>query len=217
MLYKEVQKDLLQEETKNMIRREIIMNDIVIFEDRNLASLLAEEISGNPNNLDCLTKENLAKVEEIFSITMLISRKEEDKIKSLEGLEWCVNLRQLHLVDHNIEDLSPLYDLENLQIINLRKNKIQSIYPLVEKSSIQTLVVGQNNIKDVSILETLTALQSVYVQENPLKNDSLLFLNKLPKLKEVCLWETNDSILGEISKYRDDMRVYHNQKSHKVA
>lgn len=183
---------------------------IVVFEDEILAMLLAETISGNPNNLDCLTEENLAKVEILSSVT--IERKAEDKIQSLRGLENCINLRQLHLIDHNIKEIGALYDINKLEIVNLRKNQIECIYPLVEKTTIKTLVLGQNNIKDVSILATLTGLERLYIQENPIENESLLFLNNLPSLQEVGLWETNELILDEVDQYKDHIkRVYTNK------
>lgn len=193
------------------------MDDIVVLEDVNFSRLLAEEISGDPNNLDCLTKSNLANIKELYSTTMLIERKEEDKIKSIRGIEWCINLRQLHLIDHAIKDIGCLYDLEHFEVVNLRKNDISDIYPIVEKTTIKTLVIAQNKVEDVAILQTLKGLESLYIQENPIKNKSILFLNELKNLRKLCVWETNDSIIKEVNHFNKSITIYADKKSNGAA
>jgi Leucine-rich repeat (LRR) protein len=190
----------------------MVENNIVKFEDKNLAKLVAEEICGQPN-LDVLTEENLATITEIFAVVMLIPRPEEEKIRSLKGLEHCTNLRQLHLIDHNITDLSPLQDLSNLEVVVLRSNKISSIEALAGKETIRTLVVGQNELKDVSPAKSLTGLKQLLVQENPLEHKSLLFVNELPELRELCFWETNEAIIKEVGKYRENIRLYFDKEA----
>lgn len=193
-------------------RREEIMveNNIVVFEDVNLAKLVAIEICGQPD-LEVLTKEKLAAVESIFSTVSFAKRPEEDKIRSLKGLEHCTNLKQLHLIDHNISDLSPLEHLDHLEVVVLRSNRIQSIEVFNGKETIKTLVVGQNEIEDISVVQTLTGLKQLFVQENPLKHDSLLFINELPALREFCFWETNKAYMAEIGGFRNDILLLHNK------
>lgn len=188
-----------------------MVKNVILIEDTNLAKLLAAEICGDPNNLNVLTKENLEKVTQVFSRVTFTARPEEEKITNLKGLEVCVNLEQIHLTDHAITDLSPLYDLEKLKVVNLRKNNIEDIYPLAEKESIEVLGLGQNKIIDASILKTLTGLRQLYIQENPIRNKSLIFLNDLPHLREVCLWETNENVLSEVHKYKDSIKVLSNK------
>lgn len=188
-----------------------MVKNVILIEDTNLAKLLAAEICGDPNNLNVLTKENLEKVTQVFSRVTFTARPEEEKITNLKGLEVCVNLEQIHLTDHAITDLSPLYDLEKLKVVNLRKNNIEDIYPLAEKESIEVLGLGQNKIIDASILKTLTGLRQLYIQENPIRNKSLIFLNDLPHLREVCLWETNENVLSEVHKYKGSIKVLSNK------
>lgn len=183
---------------------------VIVFEDENLAKLLAEEICGEPN-LGVLTKSNLANITELFSVTMLIPRQEKDKIKSLRGLENCINLTQLHLIDHLITDLGPLYDMEHLKIVVLRKNLIKSIDPLSCKDSIETLVVGQNNINDITPVESMKGLKELFVQENPLSNKSLLFVNELPHLKKFCFWETKDEYSEEANNFKSSIELMHDK------
>lgn len=187
-------------------------HNIVVFEDENLAKLVAEEICGEPN-VNVLTKENLAKVEEIFSITCLIKRPESEKIRSLKGLEFCTNLKQLHLINHAITDLGPLYDLENLETVVLRSNRIESIEVLAGKETIQTLVVGQNLIQDLSPVQSMIGLKQLYVQENPLKHNSLLFVNELPNLREFSFFGIKSAYEKETGAYRKTIRLHATKES----
>ena len=180
--------------------------EVIVFEDRKLGKLVAEEICGTAD-LSVLTPENMKQVTEIFDITILEERKEEDKITSLKGLEYCVNLKQLHLVKHKIDDLQPIAQLSKLEVLNLRGNQVKELNAVGKLTTLRTLVVGQNNIEHLPSLEQLTSLERFYIQENPIESGSLGFLHELGDLEEVCCWETNQTIILESKFLPDHIRV----------
>ena len=92
----------------------------------------------------------------------------QQKIESLQGLEYAVNLNSLDVYDNNISDLTPLKDLKNLSTINLSYNKVS----------------------DITVLESLSALTYADLSNNPVEED--IFEKYVePKDEEILLAETN--------------------------
>ncbi len=138
-------------------------------------------------------------------------------IKSLIGLEYAVNLTELHLGDNLISDLSPLSGLTNLTHLYLGYNAISDVSPLSGLTNLTTLDLWGNAISDVLPLAGLTNLTKLYLEDNAISDVSLLAgftslttlrfgdnpslsevsLSNLPNLTELSLWRTPS--LSEVS------------------
>jgi len=104
-------------------------------------------------------------------------------IKSLEGLQYAHNLRNLNLYENEITDVSPLASLNQLSWVALAGNQITDVSPLSGITSLRTLWLGVtlypnepgelnlgNQISDLSPLAGLTGLQSLGFSHNPVSD-----------------------------------------------
>ncbi|MCX8066157.1 MAG: hypothetical protein N3G21_13480, partial [Candidatus Hydrogenedentes bacterium] len=80
-------------------------------------------------------------------------------ISDLTGLEACISLQNLNLIENQIVDVSPIGGLTNLVSLKLGKNQITDISPLSGLSSnLLLLDIGYNEISDISVLASFTNL-----------------------------------------------------------
>ena len=78
-------------------------------------------------------------------------------IKSLKGLEYAINLTELHLGRNHITDVSPLKDLTNLRFLDLGDNwRIADVSLLRNLTNLTFLNLRGNRITDVSPLKNMT-------------------------------------------------------------
>lgn len=187
----------------------------MLIKDEILAGILAEEITGDASKVEALTKENLATIKEIYSVVILVERDEDKKIQSIEGLEHCVNLKQLHLVDHLIRDLSPIKNLDKLEIINLRRNRIPDIAAMENKKTCVELVIAHNRVKNLTPLKELTGIERLYIQENPIESLPTDFLTGM-NLEAFSCWNTNNEIV-EAAKKMTGVSVYYDNPRKQIG
>ena len=91
----------------------------------------------------------------------------ESGIRSLKGLEYAINLTELHLGYNRISDLSPLKNLTNLEILDLHINgRISDVSPLKDLINLQWLSLRGNQISDISPLKDLTDLTYLHLAVN---------------------------------------------------
>ncbi|CAH1229799.1 hypothetical protein PAECIP111891_06553 [Paenibacillus allorhizoplanae] len=101
-----------------------------------------------------------------------------EKITSLKGLEYAVNLTSLYLPNHKITDISSIGSLVNLTFLALDRNQISDITPLRSLTKLKKLVISNNAIKDLSPLRGKTQLTDLLIGNNQI-ND-LTPLSELP-------------------------------------
>ena len=101
----------LQNAVNNAV--EIDLNKIIEIKDKNLKLSIQQEL-GLPGEI------RLGDIRELTSLTV-----KNKEIKSLEGLQYAVNLESLNIQNNEIKDLSPLKNLKKLT--NLKANS-QNIY-----------------------------------------------------------------------------------------
>ena len=88
-------------------------------------------------------------------------------IQDLTGLEFAVNLKELHLGENKISDISPLKNLTNLIVLDLHRNfKIHDASPLSTLTNLTHLSLWANRVSDVSPLSTLTNLIYLSLENN---------------------------------------------------
>jgi hypothetical protein len=75
-------------------------------------------------------------------------------IRSLDGVERCVNLRRLYLSGNPIESLEPLEGLP-IELLNATNTKVKDIRPLLKMKRLQSLRLRGSRVEDLSPLEAL--------------------------------------------------------------
>lgn len=125
---------------------------------------------------------------------------EDEQVSSLEGLQYCTNLKTLNLSDNKITDISPLSDLSNLSTLYISTNEISDISPLKNLSNLSKLELSWNEISDISPLTHLSSLTELGLTGNNISDISFLSnLSKLTRLYLSCNKISNISPLASLS------------------
>ena len=100
----------------------------------------------------------------------------DELVANLTGLEYCVNLRELHASGCGATDLTPLRGLPALECLDIRRMPIE----------------------DYGLLATLPALRELWVGTDTGQKDSLLsdisWLSSLPRLRMLWVWHSSSNI-----------------------
>lgn len=159
------------------MNNEIVKNDFTGIPDRKVYSAIIDQLrtQGIQVFQNILTIEDLELVEYLHL----------DKALELVGIDKCVNLKTLIMVNTELTDLTPISKLEKLTCLSLACNKISDLTPLSKVVSLEKLYLGRNEIKDISPLESLVNLESLALRGNEIKE--IKFLKKLTNLKELSI------------------------------
>lgn len=87
-------------------------------------------------------------------------------IDDLDGVQFCVNARNIDLSDNRITDLAPLSGLTNLEELNLSGNQIGFIDALCTLGKLKNLIISDNEIEDLSPLLGLDGLEYIDISGN---------------------------------------------------
>lgn len=119
------------------------------------------------------------------------SSEEGVKIADLTGIEACVNLEDLSLVNQKITDLSPLKNLTKLKRLELRNSSltkkdgtvltIEDVSPLKNLTSLEILNLQQAKIKNVENLSNLVNMKHLNLMSTKIEN--LEFARKMTNLE----------------------------------
>ena len=140
--------------------------------DPNLRRVISEWL-----NVETLTMEDMQRLHDLVS--------DSDGIKSLEGLQYGVNLNFLHIGRGLVSDLTPLAGLTNLETLKLYGHQISDISSLAELMSLRNLQLQANIISDLTPLMRHGELESLLLHENKINDISPL--SNLTKLKHLDL------------------------------
>ena len=101
-------------------------------------------------------------------------------IRSLEGLQYATNLRELMVYNNRISDLSPISRLPQLVRLNVGRNRISDLRPLQRMTELRRVVLTDNRIIDLRPLARLVKVTFLSVGANKITN--LRPLAKMTKL-----------------------------------
>ncbi|UCC45128.1 MAG: fibronectin type III domain-containing protein [Candidatus Zixiibacteriota bacterium] len=85
------------------------------------------------------------------------------EIMDLTGIEYCVDLQDLRLMNNYISDVTPLVPLVNLTYLDLYFNMIEDICPLVDNIGLDTgdqIIIGMNSLNSESTSTCIPALEA---------------------------------------------------------
>jgi hypothetical protein len=147
----------------------------------------------NNNTLENKVREILDKPEgDIFKEDLLMfANLDISFLKSLSGMEYFTNLRELDSSNGEIKNLKPLSGLSKLEVLWLGYNKIQDITPLKNLGELKKLYIFGNKIKDISPLRNLKKLETLDLDKNQFVIKDLSPLLELPNLKKLSVADCN--------------------------
>jgi Leucine-rich repeat (LRR) protein len=82
-------------------------------------------------------------------------------INDLEGIQYCIHVRNLDLSGNIIHDICPLWPLTLLEELNLADNRLRDIDTLSHLPNLRIVDLSNNAINDVSPLMDLGRLEYV--------------------------------------------------------
>lgn len=122
------------------------------------------------------------KAVDLQKLKSLYPMESKNKIVSLQGLEYAVNMQNLFLPGQKIKNITPLGKLKKLTFVAVDGNQITDLSPLSGLSSLQKLVADDNKITSLVPLKNLHKLTDLLASNNqvadlsPLQNSNLEWL-----------------------------------------
>ena len=113
--------------------------------------ILREEI-GLPKDIS-LEKEHMTLLVNIIA--------DNRNIRSLQGLEFAINLEELDVYKNQIQDIRPLSNLPELRRLVLWHNQVSDISPLASITTLTDLNISRNPISDLRPVSKLIELRIV--------------------------------------------------------
>lgn len=105
-------------------------------------------------------------------------------IDDLDGVQFCINARNIDLSDNRITDLTPLTGLSNLEELNLSGNQIGYIDVLCTLGKLKNLIISDNEIEDISPLFGMDGLEYVDISGNNIDDEQIRELSA----RGVTIW-----------------------------
>jgi Leucine-rich repeat (LRR) protein len=143
-----------------------------LFPDKGLEAAVRREVFAKRYNTEALTQEDVKNISQV--------KAKGKAIKSLEGMQHCVSVREIDFENNEIVDLKPIAELKLIQSINLAGNKIENIEPLAALSRVQYLELSRNAVSDIYPLSNMSNMRSLYLSEN--KIEKIDVVKALPKV-----------------------------------
>ncbi|MGG4478730.1 stalk domain-containing protein [Paenibacillus illinoisensis] len=162
------------------------------FEDPNLEQALKSLL--NKNDDESLTKEDLESLTDV----PLAGK----GIKSLQGLEYAVNVTTLDLSNNQIEDIKPLGKLTKLTDLSLLRNQLNDLSALEGLVNLNTLSISSNQITDLKPLAGLVNLWRLDAANNNIKD-----LAPLSKLTNLLSLDVSSNEIYDLEPLRNLQRL----------
>ncbi len=153
-------------------------NLIVIFPDPVLDSIIRKQIGKPTGNIYQSDLTIIATIQNNWPPDVA------DKIFNLEGIQYCINLRSLEIVNNAVSDISMLASLTHLQDLNIWSNNVSDITPIKNLTTVKNLYLDYNPIptNNWAFLKNWTWLEELGMGGMKLTNSDIAFLSKFSKL-----------------------------------
>lgn len=108
---------------------------------------------------------------------------EENKIKTLKGIENLTNLCALEIYENRLTSLKGVENLKDLERLKIGKGKLKNINEIKGLSKLTSLSISGNQLEDWTLVSNLTNLENLTIDNCGLTNSSLKKItSKLTKL-----------------------------------
>ncbi|MEJ6952487.1 glycosyl hydrolase family 28-related protein [Natronospora cellulosivora (SeqCode)] len=171
---------------------EMYQEKVIEFEDINLEFLIRSEINkgfgpiylSDVKGIEILNgwRKGIRSLEGIqFLYNLKNLRLAENYINDLYPISALRKLEELDISANELDDLSPLAELNTLSLLSINDNQLADISPLAGLSNLKLLDFSKNQVLEISSLSKLTALEHLIFHKNkvldisPLKNLSKLY------------------------------------------
>ncbi|PEF44623.1 hypothetical protein CON22_20790 [Bacillus cereus] len=134
----------------------------LLIPDPNLRSNIARELGISEQEI---TQSSMQRLTYLYV---------DEKVQSLEGLQYATNLTRLEIHNDKIRDINPLSELTNLEDLEIYDLEIRDISPLSGLTKLYSLVLSGNEIQDISPLSGLTKLKYLHLDSNRISDVSPL-------------------------------------------
>ncbi|QUL52101.1 leucine-rich repeat domain-containing protein [Paenibacillus tritici] len=172
-----------------------VFAEAALISDKNLEQAIRVELK---KPAAPLTKEDLQ------TLTSLYPSDSAQKIISLSGLEYAVNLESLMLPGLGITNIEPLKNLYKVTFLALNDNQLSELEPLQALSQLEQLNLDANNIEKLDALAGLTHLTDLLIGNNQLKD--LSPIQSLDKLNWLII---SDNQIQSLEPLRDHPELEH--------
>ncbi|WP_460997932.1 HtaA domain-containing protein [Trueperella pyogenes] len=127
------------------------------------------------------------------------------KIKSLEGLQYAINLVNVNFFHNQITDLSPLSKLTKLKEVNVSSNYLTTLDALKDLKSINEIKAQYNLLGNISALKSLPKLTDLKLDYNLIHDISQLN----PRSEEGALenLSLSHNKISDLSKYKESAPI----------
>ena len=133
--------------------------------ETHLAAITVLNLGPNPNE-EGITSLKTGDFNGLTSLREL--HLANNSISDISALEHLTSLRQLDLTNNSVSDISALEQLTSLRLLGLKNNSISDISVLKDLTSLTWLDLDNNSISDVSPLEQLTSLGTLRLIGSPI-------------------------------------------------
>ena len=168
---------------------------IVTFPDANFETLIREVLEKPTGDIFDT---------DLISITELIGNKRE--IAEISGVEYCVNLVKIELMENSISDISKLSHLTNITDLNFFKNQIIDISPISGLTNLTNVRFNTNQVSDISVLMNLTNLTGLFIGDNQISDINALA--NLTNLTKLYLYDNQISNISTLTNLTKLIKLY---------
>jgi Leucine-rich repeat (LRR) protein len=123
------------------------------------------------------------------------------KIANLEGIQYCVNLRTLEIVDNDVATITQLASLTHLQTLNLWSNNVSDLRPIQNLTQIKNLYITYDPIprSNWAFLKNWTWLEELGIGGIGLTSTDITFLSKFSSLTYLQLFNNQITDVSPIA------------------
>lgn len=124
-----------------------------------LTTLKSLDITDVDMGRDCGFLKKLKNLETLFMLY--------PGFTSIDGIQYCTNLKNLWLQDDSLSDISPFKKLKKLEVLNISNSGVTDISALAKLKNIRTLYIQGNSISDYSALTGMKKLEYLWTDGLP--------------------------------------------------
>lgn len=160
----------------------IVSKRNVSFADKDLETEVRKAIKKTTGDVTTLDLAQLS--------TLYIKDK---SISSLEGLQYCINLKDLQVSNGKLSDISSIKGLVKLKKIDFSGNEISDISSFSNLTNLEAIYIGDNKISSLLPISNLKKLQFLSIYSNPIMD-----ISPLSKLSALDLLNLSDTLVMDI-------------------
>ncbi len=168
-------------------------SSVVIFPDPVLNSIIRSQIGKPTGDIYESDLTTIATVQNNWPTSVA------SKIANLEGIQYCVNLKSLEILNNNVSDVSVLASLTYLQDLNIWYNNVSDITPIQNLTNIKKLYLDYDPIpkSNWAFLKNWTWLEELGMGGMGLINSDITFLSNFSNLTWLQIF--NNSNIDDLS------------------